>query len=215
MMKRTRQLERSLASFTLALALAAASVLAGAGSAHAQELGTAGNLVFNVERVFGFYVSHQSVDVGPTDVETDVTDFSLLWNSPVTPLTQPRFGIDYFIDDHFTIGGNLGLFSLSNDADSTGILFAVRGGYALRLGHAFSFWPRGGLSFYTISNPGPADRNLISLQLEGMFTLAPAESWAFMVGPTIDVGFAGEQSNNDLTETCFGIMVGMIGWMGT
>src|SRR5580765_4518450 len=143
----TRNLTRKwLIQATTLVAAATCLLLAATSGARAEELGTKGNVVFNVERVFGFYVDKQSVDVGPVTVNTSQTDFSLLWNNAGTPLTLPRFGLDYFIDDHFTIGGNLGVYTRSQDrgpgnADDTGILFGVRGGYALRLGHAVSFWP--------------------------------------------------------------------------
>jgi hypothetical protein len=190
-------------------------------AAHAQELGTRGNLAINVERLFGFYLVSQSVDVGPVDIETDTTDFSLLWNDAPTPLTQPRIGVDYFIDDNFTLGGNLGVYTRSVDAggpsaDDTGILFGIRAGYALRLGHAVSFWPRGGLAYHTVNADGlGADRNLLSLELEGMFSLAPGEGWALLLGPTVNVGLSGESANNDLSENCFGVMLGVVGWLGT
>ncbi len=195
--------------------------------AHAEELGAKGNIVFNVERLFGFYVDKQSVDVGPVTTDISTTDLSLGWNAAPTGLTLPRLGLDYFIDDHFTIGGNFGVFTLSRDnggasTSNTGVLFGVRGGYALRLGHVVSFWPRVGFTYTKLSGRagvGPAglnsDSHLLSLGLEGMFSFAPSENWSFLVGPTIDLGLDGATAGNNSTENCFGIMAGFLVWLGT
>lgn len=205
----------------LAALFAACMLFAVPSPACAQELGTKGNFVFNVERLFGFYVDKQSIDVGPVTNHISTTDISLGWNAAPTALTFPRLGLDYFIDEHFTIGGNFGLFTRSRDAgansDDTGILFGVRGGYALRLSHAVSFWPRVGLSYAKVSGGAglSADAHLVSLGLEGMFSLAPSENWSFLLGPTIDVGIDGAVGNNDMTENCFGIMAGVLGWIGS
>ena len=195
--------------------------LCAASSAHAQELGQAGNLSLSIERVFGFYVDKQTVDLGPVDADTDFTDLSIGWNSAPSPLTLPRLGVDYFLSENLTLGGSFGVFSLNTDTaaggtDATGILFAARMGYALRLGHAFSFWPRGGLTYTNINaDVNAADRNLLALSLEGMFTMSPADGWAVLAGPVIDLGFTGEVNNNDLTENCFGVMAGLLGYFGT
>jgi Outer membrane protein beta-barrel domain len=200
---------------------AALLTLCAASSAHAQELGQAGNLALSIERVFGFYVDNQTVDLGPVDAEADYTDLSLGWNHPPSPLTAPRLGVDYFLNENLTLGGSFGVFSLNEDTaaggtDVTGILFAARMGYALRLGHSFSFWPRGGFTYTNINaDVNAADRNLLALTLEGMFTMSPADGWAVLAGPIIDIGITGEAADNDLSETCFGVMFGLLGYFGT
>lgn len=205
----------------VAAACLACSALFVGTSAHAQELNSQGNFVFNVERLFGFYLGSQTVDTGPVEYDVDYSDVSLGWNDAISPLTQPRLGLDYFITENVTIGGSFGLYSRSVDTgpannDDTGIVFAVRAGYALRLGHAVSFWPRGGLTYTTVSDDGlGADYRMLALSLEGMFSLAPSEGWSFLLGPTFDLGIDGELNDNDLSETCFGIMVGLLGWLGT
>lgn len=205
----------------LIAACAACAMLSIASDARAQELGIEGNLVFNVERLFGLYMDSQTVDLGPVDQDLDTTDISLGWNDAPTPLTQPRLGLDYFVTDNITVGGSFGLYTRSQDAgpansDDTGIVFAARVGYALRLGHAVSFWPRGGLTYSKISSDGLGpDRNMLALTLEGMWSLAPSEGWAFLVGPTLDLGLSGKQNDRDLSETCFGVMFGFLGWLSS
>lgn len=211
-------------SIKLVFAAAFVLPLLAASNTHAQEIGTPGNLSIAAERLFGFYIDHQNEDLGPVDRETDISDFSLIWNVPTTPLTTPRLAFDYFIDENFTFGGSFGFFTTSIEqstggpgsanTDISGILFAVRAGYALRLGHSVSFWPRGGISYNSINVDGPGDSHLLALELEGMFTLAPAESWAFLVGPVAAIGLTGEDGGNDYSENCFGVMLGVIGWFG-
>jgi hypothetical protein len=35
-----------------------------------------------------------------------------------------------------------------------------------------------------------------------------------MVGPTVDIGIDGAVGNTDVSENCFGIMAGIVGWFG-
>jgi hypothetical protein len=185
--------------------------------ASAQELGQAGNLAFSAERLFGFYISQRSIEVGTgagtVEVDSDVTAFALGWHDSPSVLTRPRLALDYFINENLTLGGAFGLYVLGDDADETGVLFAGRVGYALRLSHAVSFWPRGGLAFHSLSGAGNNDAHLLALTIDAPFTLAPSEGWAFTVGPNLDLGLVGEINDADMTELCFGVMVGLMGWV--
>jgi hypothetical protein len=184
-----------------------------ASEARAQELGREGNLVFGAERLFGLYFDHQSIDTGVLEYERDGTLFGIGWQDPLSALATPRLGVDYFIDEHLTVGGNFGVFTRSvNDDDETGILVAARVGYALRLSSAIAFWPRAGITFATINADGNADSSVVALSLEGMFSIAPSDSWSFMLGPVLDLGFAGEENDADYSEILFGIMIGLAGW---
>lgn len=192
-----------------------AAFAAGSGSASAQELNGAGHLVFGAERLFGFYLDKQSSDLGPRDIDEDTTSvgLGLTLVNPTALLSLPRVGVDYFIDEHLTIGGNFGLSSISIESlDELAILLSGRVGYALRLTHAISFWPRGGLTFATLG--GDADLSVFGITLEGMFTLAPTEGWAVLAGPLLDIGFTGSAGDDvDHSEILFGIMVGLTGWL--
>jgi hypothetical protein len=183
------------------------SLLSWSRDACAQELGSKGNLAFSAERLFGLYFDHQSWERGQLDAERDLVVFGLSWQPAVSPLTVPRLGVDYFIDEHLTLGGNLGMFVLGGDGDDTGILFGARVGYALRLSHEIAFWPRGGITFASAG-----ENHVFAINLEGMFTLAPADNWAVLLGPVLDLGLAGESGEDDYSEILFGVMVGMIGW---
>jgi hypothetical protein len=180
-------------------------------SASAQELLGAGHLSFGAERLFGFYLDKQSYDPGG-DPDTTVVGIGWSFNNTSALLTIPRLGIDYFIDEHLTIGGSLGLASVSvEDSDALGILLAARVGYAIRLTHMISFWPRGGLTFATVG--GDEDLSVFGLTLEGNFTLMPSDGWAFTGGPVLDFGFTGSGGDNvDHSEILIGIMFGLTGW---
>jgi hypothetical protein len=181
-------------------------------SASAQELQGKSHLVFGAERLFGFYLDKQSFDPGG-DPDTTVIGIGWSFDNPSALLSVPRLGIDYFIDDHLTIGGSFGLASVSvENRDVLGILLAGRVGYAIRLTNAISFWPRGGLTFATAG--GDADLSVFGITLEGNFTFMPSDGWAFTAGPIIDLGFTGSGGDNiDHSEILFGIMFGLMGWL--
>jgi hypothetical protein len=195
-----------------------AALAAGSGRASAQELNTPGNLVFGAERLFGFYLDKQSFDAGNIEGDEDTTGvgLGLSFTNPGAVLSFPRVGVDYFIDEHLTLGGNFGLASLNvEDNDNLAFLITGRVGYALRLTHAISFWPRGGLTFGMINGEGNDDRSVFGLTLEGMFTIAPSDGWAILAGPLLDLGFIGGAGDDvDHSEILFGIMFGLAGWVG-
>jgi hypothetical protein len=210
-----RNAQRQSASLRALAPLLCAACVALSGSASAQELNAPGHLVFGAERLFGFYLDKQNFDFGPVERNVDTTVVGIGWsmNNDGALLTIPRLGIDYFIDEHLTLGGSLGIASVSVDnSDVLGILLAARVGYALRLTHAVSFWPRGGLTF--ASAGGDDDVNVFAVTIEGMFTLAPSDGWAFLAGPLLDLGFTGSAGDDgDHTEILFGIMFGLTGWL--
>jgi hypothetical protein len=210
--KRARML-----SARAALYLVAAYVLGSSLPARAEELGAKGNLVISAERLFGIYIDNRSVDRGAApDVEDNHTVFGLGWGDASTTLSIPRVGIDYFLTSAFTLGGNFGFFSHNVDRGGgqsntlTGLLFGARAGYAIRLGHAVSFWPRGGLTF--TSSTG--DTHVLALTIDAPFTFAPSEGFAILAGPCLELGIVGKQGGSDASEVMFGVMVGLAGWTG-
>jgi hypothetical protein len=186
--------------------------------AHAEELGTRQNLVLSAERMFGFYIDNQTIeDAAGRDDTTHRTVFGLGWvgSQNVLPLATPRLGIDYFITNGFTLGGNIGFFTHTNEGTTlTGFLLAVRAGYALRLGHSVSLWPRAGLGFtlFDLENTKD-DQHLFSMTLEAPFAFALTEGFAITAGPTLDFGFAGDAFGRSYRELLFGVMIGLSGWI--
>jgi hypothetical protein len=192
-----------------------------AAKASAEELGEKQNIVFSGERLFGFYIDNQSVGNGSNDVHRDHTVFAFGWqDSQDSTLTVPRLGIDYFVTRSITLGGNIGLFSHHQDvgrssSTSTGVLFGARVGYAFRLSHAVSFWPRAGLTYTTVSTNGfSGDAHVFSLSLDAPFTFAPSENFAILLGPCLEIGMLGKQNGDDYGEILFGVMIGLAGWVG-
>ena len=182
----------------------------------AEELGTTHNLTFAAERMFGLYIDNQSI--GDTDVDYSVVALGWNRNASSSSLTTPRLGGDFFLTEGFTVGGVLGFFSHNYDArgtsnTTTGVLFGARAGYALRLGHAVSFWPRGGFSYATVSSDNAADQHLLSLTLDAPFTLSPAEHVAILAGPVLEMVVTGKQGQIDYNEVLFGLMLGLLGWV--
>ena len=185
--------------------------------AQAEELGTRGNLVFSAERLFGVYFDHASIELpGDRTEKSDQTVIGLGWSPSATSMMTmtPRVGIDYFLTSRFTLGGNIGFWSASrDDITTTAVLFALRVGYALRLGHAVSLWPRGGFSYSTVSVENSSlDTYTFALALEAPFCFALTEGFALTVGPTFDIGFLAERADRDASETAFGLMFGLTGW---
>ena len=193
-------------------ALTLALICSAAAHVSAQELTRPRNLVFSAERVFGFYLDKRNTEYdNGVDSDDDQTVIGIGWGpSQIGFLNTPRLGVDYFIDEHLTLGGNFGFASLSSEGfDTVGILLAGRVGYALRITNEIAFWPRGGLTFAVFTGDG--DSNVFGLTLDGMFSLAVAGGWSFLAGPVFDLGFVGSSGNADYTEFLFGIMFGLEG----
>ncbi|HET8939510.1 MAG TPA: hypothetical protein VFN67_38985 [Polyangiales bacterium] len=207
-------MQRVLLTFSVVLALWLAVDPA---RVEAEELGSKGNLVFSAERLFGVYFDHLTVEETNTvDRKFDTTVIGLGWSSAAVdaPLLTPRLGIDYFLGNAFTLGGSIGFLSFSrNDYTTTTFLLSFRAGYALRLGHSVSLWPRAGFSYYNSSYENSnADTNTFAITIDAPFAFALTEGFALTLGPVIDLGFIGERADSDATETMFGLSFGLAGW---
>jgi hypothetical protein len=183
--------------------------------ASAEELGSRGNLVFSAERLFGVYFDHESVElVNGGHEKHDWTTIAIGWAPPNSALTLPRLGIDYFLTKNFTLGGSIGFFSSTlNDNTTTGFLLAFRAGYALRLGHVVSLWPRAGFTYNNYSAESRSSNSYtFALTVDVPFCFALTEGFALTLGPVLDLGFLAERYDRDATETTFGLMFGLAGW---
>jgi hypothetical protein len=191
-----------------------AGLAASPRSASAEELGTRQNLVFSAERLFGFYIDNETREANGRKYTTDRTVIGLGWSSPTSPLTLPRLGIDYFISSAFTLGGNVGFSSVTTDDNTaTSFLIGLRAGYALRLGHSVSLWPRAGFTYTSTDFENTsADTYTFALSVDAPFTFALTEGFAFMIGPMLDVGFLAERGDQDASQIIFGLSIGLTGW---
>lgn len=185
-------------------------------SARAEELTHHGNLVISGERLFGFYLDNVTTDVGGRDDTIHHTVIGLGWSAPGGMLPTPRLGIDYLLTNNFTLGGNIGFISHTVAGRSdTAFMLDFRAGYALRLGHVVTLWPRAGLGFgfESIEN-APSDSHLFMFTVDVPFAFALTEGFAITAGPVLDIGFAGKSVGRDTSELMFGVMIGLSGWTG-
>lgn len=189
----------------------AVSTLVFVSAARAQPFYQAGQVSIALERGFGIHhvSSTREPDVG-AEQDFDATVIGVGWAGAVTPLHYTRAAIDGFITDQLSLGGSLGFFSQSGDWEGNGFIFSPRVGYAIPLSRVFTFWPRGGFTYYDIG-----DTHLIALSGEAMFVASPHPSWGILFGPTLDFGFTGEQGGDNADYTAFSIGFPAVGLMGT
>lgn len=183
-------------------------------NASAQNMGSSGDVVFSLDRGFGFYAAeHDFEEPNGNSREVDYTDATFGWGLHSSPMRATRFSLDVYVIDQLSVGGSLG-FAHINDQDDDdgrgGVIFAPRVGYFIPFNDQWGFWPRGGLAFYNLDDP---DHHQVALYLEGMFSFSPGGQFGFVGGPIMDLGMTGEIGNNDYTERAFGLAFGMFGWI--
>jgi hypothetical protein len=192
---------------------------------------------------------------GSTSVSGDANSF--LANGGISNVyTVPRIGFDYVVIPHLTVGGNIVVFTTiwsgtntcngtncqsSGNGSSDVLGIAPRVGYVLNLSSVLSIWLRGGMSYYHehVAQPtqvafcnNRSDSNNASLEVGGLdidpqLVISPINHFAFIAGPTIDIGFAGSASTDSPSMTnCnardtssdgfaalnIGLTGGLVGW---
>jgi hypothetical protein len=196
-------------------ASAAVALLASAGVARAQvgpDFGAHGQLAISAERLFGINYARANNTTDGQSGYASTTVIGFGWSSDPAPssFVQPRAGIDYFVIDRLSLGGAIGLYTASGhnaQVDSTGFLFAPRVGYAIDLGRVASFWPRGGITYYS-----HGDWHNVGLSGEGNFAIFPRANWAFLISPFFDFGpFGGGPGNYTYSELALGVSFGIMG----
>lgn len=192
--------------------------------AGAQELGRKGDAIFSADRLMGITGTHhrREIDIGPGQqvYENDWTSISFGWRAAPdsSPFDVARFAFDYTLFDHFTLGGSLGYVNLSPDDgnDMSALIISPRVGYLYSFGRVVGIWPRGGFTYHTFSIDDIYDDNGFALTLECPFTFSPTSHFAFHVGPTFDIDFAGERdtpvADGDSRFRTFGVQAGLLGW---
>jgi hypothetical protein len=193
------------------------ALLAAAGAAHAQgrgpDFGAQGQLAISGERLFGInYARASNTTDGQPSSYHSATVIGFGWNSDPasSSFVHPRVGIDYFVIDRLSLGGAVGLYTASGhdpQTDGTGLLLAPRVGYAIDLGRVASFWPRGGITYYSHT-----DYHNVALSGEANFALFPRSNWAFLVTPFFDMGPFGAGPNGySYSELALGLSLGIMG----
>lgn len=188
--------------------LAVCTLCLTASPSSAQPFYRSGEISVAIERGFGIHYSSASTEVGGQEFDASYTAIGLGWAGAISPFHHSRAAIDGFVTDQLSLGGSIGFFTQSGDAEGDGFIFSPRVGYAVPLNDTFTFWPRGGLTYW--------DReatNVLAISGEGMFVISPTPSWGILLGLTLDLGFTGENGDGDYTEFSLGFPA--VGIMGT
>jgi hypothetical protein len=188
--------------------LGAFTIVGQAKAQTAPEFGAQGQLAISAERLFG--IEYARVSNCPGNDHCSSTVIGLGWKDAASSFVQPRAGIDYFVVNHLSLGGAIGLFSGAGhnaQVDGTGFIFAPRIGYAVDLGAVASFWPRIGITYYSHN-----DYHNLGITGEANFALFPRANWAFLITPHFDIGpFGNRPNNSDFTELVMGVNFGIMG----
>ena len=202
------------------------------GAASAQVFGNKGDAVFGAERLMGVHSDHVFQDGAvATDpgLDYDATTFGLGWfgHAAVTPFDLPRITFDYFIADHWSLGGALAYQTTNFTAndnrrgggpDNAEFLFNPRVGYAHMFGRVVGIWPRAGITYHSETLDGAQNINGFAIGAEAQFVFVPVQHFAFLLGPSFDLDFTGRTKPDDGSQVdhgyrSLGLQVGLLGWI--
>jgi hypothetical protein len=242
-------------STMLAVALVSGSVVSGSQAFAEGSFGKGGQMVFSADRLFGLEFSSVSSEstAGGGKTTDSTTSIALFWpplSALQSPYQIPHLAFDYIIPGGLTVGGSIGFVSgsgktksepaaggvsVENDDPTTTILaFAPRVGYALPLTPLFSFWPRGGITYYSIKSERTSGGMVpttnktttsgLGFDLEPMFVLSPADHFGFVAGPVVDIPLSGTTSREQSPPSAtpqpdtkvkflnYGLTIGVLGY---
>jgi hypothetical protein len=201
------------------------AALAVSTNARAQELGTKGDMIFGVERIFGirgerFHLEQPEDE----DFEQSATTISLGLARTIVPYNLPRATFDYVIADHWSIGGALGFASSDSDFDPGGsqtvtdFVLAPRGGYLHMFGSVVGIWPRAGLTYHSTSVEDNYSEWTGALTLECQFPFVIRRHFGVLLGVAFDQSLLGNRNpedgpDQDVDYRSIGVQVAMFGWI--
>jgi hypothetical protein len=192
--------------------------------AHAEAI-QSGTFALGGERLTGMFHSDDKTGNEPS---RGTTTLALLGNggdilSPSGAFSLPRVGLDGFIIDGLSLGGNLIVWHQSTEGRSaTAFVIEPRIGFAFMFGRVVGIWPRGGLAYWNASaspdNGQGSSAHTFAFNLDVPLIIRPVHDFAITVGPVLDVGFAGKGGpdngpNQDLSFTEFGLSMGMVAFL--
>jgi hypothetical protein len=231
------------ASKTLSALAAVAGLVGWTTQAEAAPPGFA----LGIER--GFSISHasQSTEVDNATSTDSATTLGRGLGLTVFDLTStPRVGIDYIMDGGLTLGGGIGYASVSGSSETevggmsvesdgptfSGLVFAPRVGYAMPLADSLDLWPRGGITYASLSAESTTTDPLtgneetsessssdVFLTLEVPLLVYAAPNLGFLIAPTFDYSlshtdeFDGEESDADVSLWALGLRFGVVGML--
>jgi hypothetical protein len=194
------------------------------GRARAEAI-ESGTFSLGAERMTGMFHSDEKQGNAPS---AGTTTLALLGNGASIGTASgafiiPRVGLDGFIVDGLSLGGNLIVWHVSTEGQSvTSFVVQPRVGFAFMFSRVVGIWPRGGLAYWNASispdqGQGPS-AHCFAFNLDVPLVIRPVRSFAITVGPVLDVGFAGKASapnvpDRDLSFTEFGLSMGMVAFL--
>jgi hypothetical protein len=241
-----------------ALAIAVSSI-ATVTPALAQDFGKTGQIMISADRLFGLTFPSVTIEDGDNGDKATLsrTNASLLFPAPslvsgniiLNPYDLPRAGIDFNAASGFTVGGSIGFWSgtgktkdepvmgpatETDNGSITMFMISPRVGYVIPISPLFAFWPRGGITFFTLgtetTNMGPMPvttkrrTNGFSADIEAMFVLTPVSHFGITFGPIVDLPLSGSRSvsqeppdptpppDDKVKYTNYGLNVGVLGY---
>jgi len=211
--------------FLIALAFGMAT-LGTAARAGAQELGTQGDALFGVERIFGIRGERVEIDrpEPQNDTETSGTTISLGLARPIVPYNIPRATFDYFVANHWSVGGAIGYSNTDADEDPGGsqtvsdFVLAPRGGYLHMFGSVAGIWPRVGLTYHSTSWEDQYAEWTGALTLECQFPLVIRQHFGVLIGFAFDQSVLNNRDpendpDQDVSYRSIGVQVALFGWI--
>jgi hypothetical protein len=140
-----------------------------------------GTLTIAAERMLGAGVSIQNGEAN--------FGMTLLPARNPAPLQFPRIGVDYFVIDGLSLGGNLGFTYWGGGGGQVAYIIEPRVGYEFELAKTLEFWPRGGFGVIGV-DPGGASPYLAGeAMFEWTFLPQKAPRVAMLFGGTFDFAF--------------------------
>jgi hypothetical protein len=195
---------------------AAAALLSSSAWAQSASFGQQGQVAISAERLFGFVHTIQSAN-NQTNTFDSISLFASPLNGLGTPYSTPRVAFDYFAATGFSLGAALGFQHLgSGNAGGSAdvVVFAPRLGYAAVINESVGIWPRIGMTYESLSL-GSDTVHAYALTLEAPLVITPMPHAALTIGPTLDLGLAGSETEGaggsvDIKETGIGVQAGLL-----
>jgi hypothetical protein len=175
-----------------------------------------GSWSVGIERVFGFSSATTKTKQNGVSRSQTSNQISLFSHTLDAQPGYPggRLTLDYLFPSGLTLGGAIGYQSYDPNTDQDddtvrGWLLEPRVGYFASVSGNFGIWPRGGLTYVTISTGNGGGPNYTALSVEVPLVLRIAGNVCFSAMPYVDLGLGGGTDNVDQKITEIGLQFGM------
>lgn len=165
--------------------------------ARAQPFGARGQLVVSAEQLAGVTHSIVALDSPATSdgpqlaTASGQTDsINLLSTQRAAAFNAPRVAFDYFLFDHWSLGGAANYSGVAQVSGGA-VGLVARAGYSSLFTPRAGIWARAGINYQGYGGILYPDAHFVAITLEAPFVISPAPRVAFTVGPTLNLGVAG------------------------